>query len=59
MTNGYNKVLLPVKDHRSQVNVSIQSYLASINSFDEINCEIALTWLFTLEWTEERMSWKS
>ncbi|KAH3711544.1 hypothetical protein DPMN_071213 [Dreissena polymorpha] len=57
MTNGYNKLLLPVNDHRTQVNVSIQSFLVSINSFDEINGKIALTWLFTLEWIEERMSW--
>ncbi|XP_052259143.1 neuronal acetylcholine receptor subunit alpha-2-like [Dreissena polymorpha] len=57
MTNGYNKLLLPVNDHRTQVNVSIQSFLVSINSFDEINGKLALTWLFTLEWIEERMSW--
>ncbi|XP_052259144.1 neuronal acetylcholine receptor subunit alpha-2-like [Dreissena polymorpha] len=56
MTNGYNKLLLPVTDHRTQVNVSIRPFLVSINSFDEIKSEIALTWLFSLEWTEERMS---
>ncbi|KAH3748456.1 hypothetical protein DPMN_182902 [Dreissena polymorpha] len=57
MTSGYNKLLLPVKDHRTQVNVSFQPFLVSINSFDEINGEIALTCIFSLEWTEERMSW--
>ena len=56
---SYNKDLLPILDDSRTVLVKITYYIVSINDFDEISGKMVLSFLFHLEWMEERMSWNA
>ncbi|XP_060588577.1 acetylcholine receptor subunit delta-like [Ruditapes philippinarum] len=57
LLNGYNKRLLPVTNQSGPAHVGVYIYLLSINKFDELSGELALTLIFNFTWREERMSW--
>jgi hypothetical protein len=53
----YNSKLLPLKNQSEAAEVGVFVYLRSINTFDELSGELALTLIFNFTWTEQRMSW--
>lgn len=57
LLTDYNKKLLPVLNQSDETKVGIFLYIASINKFDELSGEFALTTLLNFTWREERMSW--
>ncbi|XP_045212371.2 neuronal acetylcholine receptor subunit alpha-9-like [Mercenaria mercenaria] len=57
LLTDYNKKLLPLTNQTEAAYVGVYVYLLSINTFDEISGELALTLIFNFTWREERMSW--
>ena len=53
----YDNELLPVYDLKKTTFVNLSSSIQSINQFDELTGQLDLTMLFTLTWTDDRMTW--
>ena len=54
----YNKNVRPVIDLDDSVRVHLDIVLLSINGFDDISGEIAMTTVLTFQWKEHRIKWK-
>lgn len=54
---GYNKLLRPVKNQSSPIDVYVDFDLVSIQKFDEVLEVIQLTTILRMRWRDENMIW--
>ena len=57
LLQNYDKDVRPVADQRTVLNVSVHTYLKSIQEFDEVNEVFSYTGAFTVEWHDIGMVW--
>ena len=55
--SSYNKRLRPVRNQSSPVEVDIMYYVFTINELNELSGKFSFTGFFTIQWTDEMMSW--
>jgi len=54
---GYNKKILPGINQSDVTNISMKFRIVSINRFDEVSGELDVTMVFSMVWTEKRLTW--
>ena len=57
MLGGYDKDILPLKTFNKPVEVEVSVRVVSINDFDDISGELAMTVSLNFSWVEERIQW--
>ena len=54
---GYNKKILPALNQSDVTTISMKCRIVSINRFDEVSGELDVTMVYSMVWTEERLTW--
>jgi len=54
---GYNKKILPAINQSDVTTISMKFRIVSINRFDEVSGELDVTMVYSMVWTEERLTW--
>ena len=55
--NGYRKEVMPMADHSKPLDIGITFYIASFNSFHEVDETISITAAVFLNWTDSALGW--
>ena len=57
LLTGYNKDVRPINNQSSALNVTLYSYLRSIQDLDELTGELAFTGAISMDWVDSKMTW--
>jgi hypothetical protein len=55
--SNYTKEVLPVYDHSKPLMIGVNFYLASINTFKEVEETISIAGSFNFDWNDPFLTW--